>query len=247
MFRRRKYRRSARTRTRTRSRMYARRFTRRRYRSKTRPEVKITAFNGTCQSSKLTIAGSSTADLYSSQNLNANWLDYITQGTNYDDRIGNTVFIKGIRIRMLTFACSETETIRISNFQLRIIIWSGENTAATNVPGFFAVESRVNFHLPVNRKKIYNVLYDRVHSFQSGGYVNDASAANGTSGASRFFNIWLPLNRRVVYLQGGGPKDDRDKLNFAVLVAAPGMCNTTYDNRQIACSYYSGQIFFTDT
>lgn len=245
MYRKRKYRRLSRNRARPRSRVYMRRRMRR-MRYKTRPEMKITAFSAGCQSNKLAMVDTAAATLYSHQNFGANWLNYISQGTNYSDRIGNTIFVKGIRLRMLTFACSESEQISISNFLLRIIVWSGANTAASVITNFFNSSNKINFLAPINRKKVHNVFYDKVHYFNSGGYINDSSSRNATSGAVKMMNIWLPMNRRVTYTQGGGPKDEKDQINLAVLVASPGMCNTTYDLRQIACSNYTGQIFFTD-
>lgn len=244
MPRKRRYRR---TRYRSRPRMKMRRRWRRSSKYKCAPEVKIMGFIAECQSQKLAIASQSSASLYSAQNFLSNALSFIEQGTDYTQRVGGAINLKGMRLRLHTFACSSSEIISIGDYWLRIIIWAGQNSVNTNITDFFALGSKVNFHLPINRKKVYNVLYDRVHHIHSGGFVNDASSANATVGSSKPINIWLPLNRRVVYsATTGNPKDFKNYINVAMLVGTPGMCNTSYDNRQISCTYYAGQIFFTD-
>lgn len=219
----------------------------RRYRSATRPEVKMLQVASKCNSLKLHVGATASATLYPGQNISGGMFSYIVPGTGVDQRIGNNVFVKSVMLRGMSFGCPLDGTYNVGNYLIRIIAWTGLNTAASTITKFFASESENNFYLPLNRKKIEKVYVDKVFTVRSNGYTTANTTQDRTLGGVHYFNIKIPINRRITYIQGGNEtKHETDVFNYAILVGTPGMCNASNDARQIACVSMNSTVYFTD-
>jgi len=221
---------------------FTRRFKKRRTYCCSKPEVKTTHLKSMEQALKISYTSSDDHDyLWNHQNLMGGIWTNVTQGTDYHERIGNTISAIGMRMRFLCVGCPSSTSYDVTDFYLRFIVWVGDNVANTNYEHFFATTGKINFHKPVNRKNVHQVLFDRV--------MKVTSSWNATQGDQMgpvlYKNLYIPFKRRIVYNITGGVKDDKNRVNVAMLLGTPGLASNV-DERQIGCITTYSTLYYTD-
>jgi len=221
---------------------FTRRFRKRRTYCCSKPEVKTVQIKSMEQALKLSYSSSEDDDhLYSAQNYIGSMWGHVTQGTDYHERIGNTISSIGMRLRFLCVGCPSATDYDVTDFYLRLILWAGDNTANTNIEHFFGTTGQINFHKPINRKNVHQVLFDRVMKVTSSWN----SSKGDQMGPVLYKNLYIPFKRRIVFNVSGGVKDDKNRVNIAMLVGTPGMA-ANVDLRQIGCITTYATLYYTD-
>lgn len=238
----RKYR-KRRRRYRPRSRMRMRRYRRR----AGRPEVKyitIQAANPT-PFNNVSLA-TPNATLYRASVINSipgGFLASISQGPAVGQRIGNSIFLKSISIRMVWYICpAASDTNEYSSCALRTILSNAPITVdgSTDYSNFWSSNSQNPINSFINRENI--IPYIDNYSQIVVGWSTTGSARVGDGGLRRI-RLRHTFNRTVTYTTSNNvPKNSRDILTLSNHAFSPN----TADGAQVACAFYSVRVYFTD-
>jgi len=224
---------------------FSRRFRKRRTYCCSKPEGKTCHLKSVEQALSIAYGHANDDQLYNHQNIQGSMWAHIAEGTAYNERIGNTISAVGLRLRMLCVGCPSTD-YQVTDFYMRLILWVGDNTANTTIDHFFAVTGQTNFHKPINRKNVHQVVYDRIMKVTSSWTtIYNATNDQEVTGPILCKNVYIPFKRRIVYNVAGGVKDDKNRLNVAILVATPYMTTAT-NTRQVGCITNYSTLYYTD-
>lgn len=200
--------------------------------------------------------GSTTANLSGSTvkflpvsggNYTSGLLATIGRGTQFNQRVGNRIFVKGMQLRMNVWQCPEATASNMKDSYLRVIVHnaylSDQTSVATN---FWFNTSYLHLNLPVDKTK-YRVHLDRTYKMTNSSYTTAADPRSMSP--SRLIKIWIPINRTIRYLdtdfQTGFAEVTDQKDCYQISTIAYGSSNVNA-GKQIICGTMYCRVFFTD-
>lgn len=162
----------------------------------------------------------------------------ISLGTNYQQRLGNKIFVKFMRITHSCYVDSFTVGTTVyspSAVGLRLM-WTNDvtNPATPTAAGsantdFYAHISSCKFIQPINRRK-YIVFYDKRKIITSGWPAN----ASDSCGQVATWSYRIPVNKTIVYndtMSTSGPaKEDKMNYNLKAIAYINGYNNAAFQS-----------------
>lgn len=231
---------------------YKRRFKRRILRAlaykRNTKEVKVKSLNYSNKAISEFNYTTSTSKLPSSNNQCAQMLDYIAQGTSYNERVGNQIFVKQIKITIVGSSCPGAGIV--DNALYRVMVHNANYAYNTDIPYFFGSSNFQSFNAYLNRRS-YNFYHDSYFRGQGTGLqaTTNTGYSEGSQGHVFMKKFTIPVNRKVEFTEAGVVKNDRDRFGLAIYGFTPYMMKETNveKSRQIACFDCKVRIYYTDS
>jgi len=211
---------------------------RRNYRRSSKPEVKVytTVLSGMPLYHFMSTAANRTSS--DRDGLLQNIFNGIALGTNYEQRLGNKVFVKFIRVTHSCYLDSFTigTTVYSPNSVGVRIMWTNDSTApatpttaGTANGEFYAHNSTCKFIQPINRRK-YIVYYDKRRIIASGF----PASTTDVGGQVATWSYRIPVNKTIIYNDtlstSGQAKEDNMNYNLKAICYIPGYNNAAFQS-----------------
>jgi len=211
------------------------------------PEVKYLTHYLEGHANKVHYASPAVGTLWGEQHVKSNILA-ISQGTGFENRIGQKIYVKFLTVRLWVRACPSADSYNVGPFSLRCIVSDTGNlrvSEGTTVTGYFKPAIHRNIFGMIDRSYI-TPKYDRMYYMTSNSWISTATFPDAFCGPAKMIQFKVPIGR-VVEFQGNttAVKNDKDYLSLMMLVGVPSMSSAT-NIYQIACTDAQIRVYFTD-
>lgn len=225
-------------RRRTTRRMRMRMRSRRRYRRSNKPEVKVltSVLSGMPLYHYCPTASNTTSS--DRDGLLQNIFNGISLGTNYQQRLGNKIYVKFLRVTHSCYLDSFTvgATVYTPNSVGVRLMWTNDvtNPATPSTAGaantdFYAHNSSCKFIQPINRRK-YIVYYDKRKIITSGW----PTSSTDVGGQVATWSYRVRVNKTIIYndspTTSGAAKEDNMNYNLKAICYIPGYNNAAFQS-----------------
>lgn len=214
------------------------RMRRRRLRRASRPEVKV--YSSVLSGMPLYHYCPTALNRTSSDRdgLLQNIFNGIGLGTNYEQRLGNKIYVKFMRVTHACYLDSFTvgTTVYSPNSVGVRIMWTNDTTAPASPTAagsanteFYAHNSTSKFIQPINRRK-YLVFYDKRKIITSGW----PASPSDVGGQVATWSYRIRVNKTIVYNDtlstSGQAKEDSMNYNLKAICYIPGYNNAAFQS-----------------